>query len=71
MHKLMRERGIGFKQAVNAALRDALAGRRSARPRVWTKSVPLGAPCFPVEHALRVAAQLEDEEILRKMQLGK
>jgi hypothetical protein len=70
VHKLMRERGIGFKQAVNTALRDALShagGREPAR----TRTASLGAPSFPVEQALRVAAEMEDEENLRELRAGK
>jgi hypothetical protein len=70
VHKLMRERGIGFKQAVNAALRDALTTRGGREP-ARTKTTSLGAASFPVEQALRVAAAMEDEENLRELRAGR
>jgi hypothetical protein len=34
-------------------------------------SYELGAPLIPLEHALRVASELEDEEIVRKLNVGR
>jgi len=71
VHKLMRERGIGFKEAVNATLRTALSAPPGHGEPAGTRTVSLGAPSFPVEQALRVAAAMDDEENLREMRVGR
>lgn len=68
--KLMRERGIGFKEAINTALRDALLPAKR-KPRSYTRSTDMGEPRFDVTKALQYAGALEDAETLRKLQLGK
>ena len=70
VRRAMNERGLSFKDAVNDALRSALTSDRKRRP-ARTRSYAMGEARFPIEHALRIAGELEDEEILRKMQLGK
>lgn len=71
LQEQVRTRGITFKQAVNEAIRRALApaGRRPARFR--TQVADLGEPALPLDRALALAADLEDEEIVRKMRLRK
>lgn len=64
VRRLMRERGLTFKQAVNAAIR---AGTGTRRRKFRTPTANLGAARVPVEHALRLAAELEDEELIRKL----
>jgi hypothetical protein len=67
-----RERGISFKQALNQAVRAGLGpGRRAARPfQQYTQ--PMGLrPGLSLDKALRLAASLEDEEIIRKLELRK
>jgi len=68
--KLMRERGIGFKKAVNLAIRSGIAPRPDGPPAV-TPTFDLGEPTVPLEKALRLAGELEDEELLRKLALRK
>lgn len=66
----MAERGITFKEALNHAIRAGL-GRRSRR-RFRQRTFAMGfRPDIPYEKSLRLAAQLEDEEILRKLSIGK
>ena len=68
VQKLMADRQLSFKDAVNFALRDALAP-----PGSMASSLPvfdMGEPRVPLEQALRLAGELEDEEIARKMSLG-
>jgi hypothetical protein len=63
---LMRERGLTFKQAVNEAIRQGTSARR--RPTAFrTRSFPMGQPVVPIDGALRLAAHLEDEEVIRKL----
>jgi hypothetical protein len=69
VRKLMRERGIGFKEAVNVAIRTGLAPAESEPSR--TPTFDLGEPAIPVDKALQLAGALEDEELVRKLALRK
>ena len=64
VRRLMRERGLTFKQAVNAAIR---AGSGARRRKFRTPTANLGLPRIPLDHALRLASELEDEELIRKL----
>ena len=66
----MRERGVTFKAALNDAVRTGLAGEAATPRRFRVKSSPLGAR-FNIDKALQVAGEMEDEEILRKLDMGK
>ena len=64
--KAMRERGLTFKQVVNEAIRAGLGGAEaSGGLRVAAR--PMGTPVVPLTKALALAAELEDEEIVRKL----
>lgn len=65
---LMRRRGIGFKEAVNEAIRAGL-GRKGSKP-FRTPTFDMGEPAIPLDHALRLAADLEDEELTRRLDAG-
>lgn len=69
VQRLMRERGISFKRALNDAIR-AGAQRRPPRPRFETTTANLGVPTVSLDRALQVAAELEDEELLRRQRRG-
>ena len=69
VRRLMRERGLTFKQALNAAIRGGQA--RSAPASVRLDTFDLGGPAVPLDKALRLAADLEDEELLHKLALRK
>lgn len=69
VRKLMAERGLTFKEAVNNALRSALAA--SERKEFRTPTFSMGRPTVPLDQALRVAAELEDAEIQRELSVGK
>jgi hypothetical protein len=66
----MRERGVSFKAALNDAVRAGLAGEATPQKRFRVKAAPLGAR-FNIDKALQVAGEMEDEEILRKLDMGK
>ena len=66
----MRDRGVSFKAALNDAVRAGLSDQATPRRRFRVKSAPLGAR-FNIDKALHVAAEMEDEEILRKLEMGK
>ena len=72
LRKVMRERGLSFKAALNAAIRAGLSSARTA-PRPFTqRTFNLGLkPGVSLTQALQLAGDIEDEEILRKMELRK
>jgi len=65
----MRERGISFKQALNEAIRAGASEDR--REPFHTATAPLGVPAVNLDRALQLAAELEDEELVRKTRVGK
>ncbi len=69
LKKLMQETGVSFKDAVNSSLRRALAP--SARVEVSFPSYDLGTPRIDLTHALRLAADMEDDEIARELATGR
>jgi len=70
VRRRMRERGLSFKHTVNEAIRAGLVSRSSERLE-RTPTFDLGEPTVPLEKALRLAAELEDEETLRKLAVRK
>jgi hypothetical protein len=65
-----RARGISFNQALNSAVTAGLEAerRRSARP-FKQYAQPMGLrPGFNLDKALQLAAGLEDEEIVRRLE---
>ena len=73
LRSLARERGISFKEALNGALRRGLApGPAGAKRPYRLPSRRLGLrPGIDLEHALRLAGELEDAETIRKLELRK
>lgn len=75
LKRVMRERGISFKEALNNAVRDGLrpTGKRdTSKAKFRTPTFSMGFnPAYNLDKALQLAADLEDEEIVRKMQLHK
>jgi hypothetical protein len=68
----MRERGVSFKAALNEAVRAGLGGPPPAARRYRMPTGKLGVrPGVNLDKALRLAGELEDEEIIRKLELGK
>jgi hypothetical protein len=66
-----RRRGVSFKEALNSTLRAGLAaGRSSRRYAVPARSLGL-RPGVDLDRALQLAAELEDAETLRKLDLRK
>jgi len=66
VRRLMRERSISFKEAVNAAIRAGAtqpARHRMAR----TPTFAMGEPRLDVDKALGLVARMEDDEIIRKL----
>lgn len=67
VQRRMREHGISFKQALNDAIRVG-AGPAAT---FHTATAPLGTPAVNLDRALQLAADLEDEELIRRTRLGK
>lgn len=61
----MREKGIGFKEAVNEAVRAGLSKKPTKKFRQRTYS--MGQPTINLDKALQIAAAMEDEAIIRKI----
>lgn len=73
VRRVMRERGLSFKAALNAAVR---AGLRGESPRAGRRyrlpAFRMGfRPEVALDKALALAAGLEDEETARKLALRK
>lgn len=74
LRKVMRERGISFKEALNEAVRSGAGSARQTTPRkaFRQKTYRMGfRPEFNWTKALAMADAMEDEELIRKMQLRK
>ena len=68
----MRERGVSFKVAINDAVRAGLQQETRASRPFKVVSSPMGVRAgVNLDKALRIAGELEDEEIVRKLELGK
>lgn len=65
----MRERGVSFKAALNDAIREG-AKERPAPVPFMTRTADLGVPAVNLDRALQIAAELEDEELLRRQRRG-
>lgn len=74
LHRLTRERRITFKEAVNTALRAGLDGPAGAGASTAyvLPTYRMGVrPGIDLDHALQLDAALEDEEIVRELELRK
>ena len=72
LREVARERNISFKEALNTSVRlgTGVAEGSSRAYRVPTQ--PLGLrPGVNLDKALQLAAELEDAEIVRKLELRK
>lgn len=70
VEKAMKQRNLSFKQVVNEAIRRGLTTSTPPKPfRTQTRS--MGVATINLDKATQLAAELEDEEIIRKMSLGK
>ncbi|MGH9064704.1 MAG: hypothetical protein ACRD0L_12170 [Acidimicrobiales bacterium] len=66
----MREKRLSFKGAVNDAIRAGLGGK--SRSRFRQRTFALGfRPDISYDKALQIASRLDDEELARKLAIGK
>ncbi|HJS93062.1 MAG TPA: hypothetical protein VJ741_02285 [Solirubrobacteraceae bacterium] len=70
VERLMQERGLSFKQAVNDAIRAGLAPPPSKKVRTTTPRT-LGPARVDLTKALRVSGALEDEALARRLTEGR
>lgn len=70
VERLMRERGIGFKEALNDAIRAGLAPKEPASAS-YTRPRPLGPARVDLTRALGLAAAMEDEAAARTVAEGR
>lgn len=65
----MRERGLTFKQALNEAVRAGMApnGAAAAGP---SPTHDMGEPLLDVTKAVRLAGELEDQELSARLPRG-
>ncbi|HEX9176867.1 antitoxin [Mycobacterium sp.] len=65
VRKRMAEEQVSFKKALNDAIREGAVGRHAPR-RFATRVVDMGVPAINLDRALQIAADLEDEELIRR-----
>ena len=68
--RVMAERAIGFKEAVNAGLRAGLGGGRS-RVDFMFPAFDMGVPAIDLSQANRLADALEDEALAHRLSEGR
>lgn len=73
LRRLMRERGISFKEALNQAVRLGASGPpRAKASRFQQRTFKMGfRPEFRWDKSLALAESMEDEELVRKLQTRK
>jgi hypothetical protein len=72
LRAVMRERGVSFKAALNESVRAGLATGSRPSKRFRVRARPMGVrPGINLDKALTLAGEMEDTEILRKLELGK
>lgn len=71
LRKRMHDLGVSFKVALNDAIRAGLGPDRGGGIPFRTPTADLGLPVVNLDRALSLAAELEDEELVRRMRAGK
>jgi hypothetical protein len=70
VERTMRERGLTFKEAINAAIRAGLAPEPEQR-RSYTTTRELGPARVDLAKALDLAGRLEDDVLARRLAEGR
>ncbi len=68
LRRRARAEGVSSSRVVEECLRAGLTADGTKRPLV--PAFDLGKPLVDLDQALRLAAEMEDEEILRKLEAG-
>lgn len=70
LKRAMEERRLSFKEALNEAIRAGLRGRAPAA----ASSIPtydMGEPLVDITQAVRLAGELEDDDLVRRLAQGR
>lgn len=65
----MAERKVSFKQALNDLVREGRTVVTESK-RFETTVRPMGMPTVDLDRAIRIAAELEDRELIRRLDIG-
>lgn len=68
VRRRMREQGMSFKEAVNDAIRRGATPPEQQPFR--TATAPMGESTVNLDRALQIAADLEDDDLIRKLRSG-
>ncbi len=71
LQEIARSRRAPFKQVLNEAIRVGLRGESASKAFTMPTHALGVKPGVDLTHALRIASDLEDDEIKRKLDLGK
>jgi len=69
VRRRMRERGMSFKEALNDAIRSGVAADQGSAA-FHTRTAAMGESRVNLDRALQVAADLEDDELVRRLRAG-
>lgn len=69
VRRRMTERGVSFKEALNDAIRAGVLRASDALP-FRTATAPMGESRVNLDRALQIVADLEDDELIRKLRAG-
>ncbi|WP_419919587.1 antitoxin [Candidatus Poriferisocius sp.] len=67
-HRMAQNR-VSFKQALNDLVREGHAGTGLSQ-EFRTRTAPMGIPTINLDKALMFAGELEDDELIRRMEIG-
>lgn len=70
VERLMETKGLTFKEALNRAVRQGLA-EDAPTPGPRTRIAAMGVPRVNLDKAMALAAEMEDDDIRRRLALGK
>lgn len=66
LRQRMERHGVSFKRALNDAVRESVSVPEDSKP-FRTPTFSLGEPLVDLTHANRLADELEDEEVIRRI----
>ena len=66
VRRRMKERNVSFKRALNDAIRRGELIEAGSPASFATRTADLGVPTVNLDRALQLAADLEDDELIRR-----
>jgi hypothetical protein len=69
IRRRMRAQKVSFKRALNDAIREGCRPPADAGA-FRTRTARMGSPLVNLDRALQIAAELEDQELLRRLHAG-